>query len=44
VALLKAGAEIDKKDSDGMLALDLAPDVAVRLFHYMVSIKQVPPS
>ena len=26
VALLKAGAETDKKDADGMLALDLAPD------------------
>lgn len=26
VALLKAGAETDKKDTDGCLALDLAPD------------------
>lgn len=26
VALLKAGAETDKKDRDGFLALDLAPD------------------
>jgi hypothetical protein len=26
VALLKAGAETDKRDSDGFLALDLAPD------------------
>lgn len=29
VALLKAGAETDKKDSDGFLALDLAPDKEV---------------
>jgi 26S proteasome non-ATPase regulatory subunit 10 len=29
VALLKAGAEMDKKDGDGMLALDLAPDKEV---------------
>lgn len=29
VALLKAGAETDKKDSDGFLALDLAPDAQV---------------
>ncbi len=26
VALLKAGAETDKKDVDGCLAIDLAPD------------------
>jgi hypothetical protein len=26
VALIKAGAETDKKDLDGQLALDLAPD------------------
>ena len=32
VALLKAGAEIDKKDVDGNLALDLAPDKEVRAF------------
>ncbi|KAI1079396.1 ankyrin repeat-containing domain protein [Whalleya microplaca] len=32
VALLKAGAEIDKKDSDGCLALDLAPDKEVRKY------------
>lgn len=29
VALLKAGAETDKKDVDGNLALDLAPDAQV---------------
>lgn len=29
VALLKAGAETDKRDSDGFLALDLAPDKEV---------------
>lgn len=29
VALLKAGAETDKKDVDGCLAMDLAPDAAV---------------
>jgi len=29
VALIKAGAELDKKDMDGNLALDLAPDKAV---------------
>lgn len=32
VALLKAGAETDKKDMDGYLALDLAPDKDVRRF------------
>lgn len=32
VALLKAGAETDKKDVDGYLALDLAPDKDVRRF------------
>jgi 26S proteasome non-ATPase regulatory subunit 10 len=31
VALLKAGAESDKKDVDGYLAIDLAPDAQVRL-------------
>lgn len=30
VVLLKAGAETDKKDSTGALALDLAPDAKVR--------------
>jgi ankyrin repeat protein len=30
VALLKAGAETDKKDVDGCLAIDLAPDAQVR--------------
>jgi 26S proteasome non-ATPase regulatory subunit 10 len=29
VALLKAGAETDKKDVDGFLALELAPDAQV---------------
>jgi len=29
VALLKAGAETDKKDVDGFLALDLSPDAQV---------------
>ncbi|RYP73764.1 hypothetical protein DL771_003477 [Monosporascus sp. 5C6A] len=32
VALLKAGAETDKRDSDGRLALDLAPDKEVRKY------------
>ncbi|KAI0110013.1 hypothetical protein F4814DRAFT_386449 [Daldinia grandis] len=32
VALLKAGAEFDKRDSDGYLALDLAPDKEVRKY------------
>jgi 26S proteasome non-ATPase regulatory subunit 10 len=31
VALLKAGAEVDKRDADGQLALDLAPDKEVCL-------------
>lgn len=31
VALLKAGAETDKKDGDGHVALDLAPDAQVWL-------------
>ena len=29
IALLKAGAETDKKDSDGFLAIELAPDAQV---------------
>ena len=29
VALLKAGAETDRKDVDGYLAIDLAPDKQV---------------
>lgn len=29
VQLLKAGAEADKRDSAGLLAIDLAPDVKV---------------
>ncbi|KAI0443283.1 ankyrin [Xylaria telfairii] len=32
IALLKAGAETDKQDSDGYLALDLAPDKEVRKY------------
>ncbi|KAF6792361.1 hypothetical protein CMUS01_16168 [Colletotrichum musicola] len=32
VALLKAGAEAHKRDNDGSLALDLAPDQAVRRY------------
>jgi len=32
VALLKAGAETDKKDVDGCLAIDLAPDSQVKKF------------
>lgn len=31
LVLLKAGAETDKKDVDGYLALDLAPDTKVSL-------------
>jgi len=31
VALLKEGAETDKKDTDGFLALELAPDKSVCL-------------
>ncbi|KAJ9157280.1 Ankyrin repeat domain-containing protein [Pleurostoma richardsiae] len=32
VALLRAGAQTDKKDADGYLALDLAPDKEVRRY------------
>ncbi|TKA75204.1 hypothetical protein B0A49_02402 [Cryomyces minteri] len=32
VLLLKAGAETDKRDSDGKLAIDLAPDPKIRSF------------
>ncbi|KAH8199052.1 hypothetical protein TruAng_006790 [Truncatella angustata] len=32
VALIKAGAETDKKDADGFLALDLSPDREVRKY------------
>ncbi|RAL58101.1 hypothetical protein DID88_010381 [Monilinia fructigena] len=32
VALLKAGAETDKKDADGFLALELAPDSQVKKY------------
>ncbi len=37
VALLKAGAETDKKDMDGCLALDLAPDKDVSLFQHFAA-------
>lgn len=29
ITLLKAGAETDKKDADGNLAIDMAPDTSV---------------
>lgn len=32
IQLLKAGAEADKRDSDGNLAIDLAPDSKVGCF------------
>ncbi|CAJ2513367.1 Uu.00g014860.m01.CDS01 [Anthostomella pinea] len=32
VALIKAGAEMDRRDNDGCLALDLAPDKEVRKY------------
>ncbi|KAI9928826.1 hypothetical protein ASPWEDRAFT_105585 [Aspergillus wentii DTO 134E9] len=32
ITLLKAGAEVDKRDSDGHLAIDLAPDAMVRKY------------
>ena len=32
VALLKAGAEFDREDGDGHLAIDLAPDAKVRKY------------
>ncbi|KAK4693422.1 hypothetical protein P7C71_g3975, partial [Lecanoromycetidae sp. Uapishka_2] len=32
LVLLKAGAETDKKDVDGNLAIDLAPDRKIRQF------------
>lgn len=32
IQLLKAGAEADKRDSDGRLAIDLAPDTKVGFF------------
>jgi len=32
VALLKAGAETDKKDGDGLMALELAPDAQVKKY------------
>lgn len=37
VALLKAGAETDKKDLDGKLALEIAPDRDVRLLSKFTS-------
>jgi 26S proteasome non-ATPase regulatory subunit 10 len=33
IALLKAGAETDKKDADGFLAIELAPDAQVSSSH-----------
>ena len=33
--LLKAGAEVDKKDIDGHLAIDLAPDTKVIDAHHL---------
>jgi 26S proteasome non-ATPase regulatory subunit 10 len=33
IALLKAGAETDKKDVDGFLAMELAPGTDVRFSH-----------
>ena len=33
IALLKAGAETDKKDVDGFLAMELAPGTDVRSSH-----------
>lgn len=38
VALLKAGAEADKQDTEGHTALDLAPDKEVRLAHIHASV------
>jgi 26S proteasome non-ATPase regulatory subunit 10 len=38
VALLKAGAETDKRDADGYLAIDLAPDKQVCIVSSNVSI------
>ena len=36
IQLLKAGAEADKRDADGHLAIDLAPDAKVGFpFHLM---------
>ncbi|EIT74719.1 proteasome regulatory particle subunit [Aspergillus flavus] len=32
ITLLKAGAETDKKDADGNLAIDMAPDTSVRTY------------
>ncbi|OGM47546.1 proteasome regulatory particle subunit (Nas6) [Aspergillus bombycis] len=32
ITLLKAGAETDKKDADGTLAIDMAPDASVRTY------------
>ena len=32
LALLKAGADTDKKNSEGNLAIDLAPDMKVKKF------------
>ncbi|OJZ88166.1 hypothetical protein ASPFODRAFT_531630 [Aspergillus luchuensis CBS 106.47] len=34
ITLLKAGAEADKRDSNGVLAIDMAPDSKVSLFPF----------
>ena len=34
ITLLKAGAEADKRDSNGVLAIDMAPDSKVSLFTF----------
>jgi len=39
VALLKAGAETDKKDVDGKLAIELAPDSQVSILFYFICAK-----
>lgn len=39
IELLKAGAEAEKRDSTGCLAIDLAPDTKVRWFILVVSLK-----
>ena len=35
ITLLKAGAEADKRDSNGVLAIDMAPDSKVRLLPFL---------
>jgi 26S proteasome non-ATPase regulatory subunit 10 len=39
VALLRAGAETDKKDIDGCLAIDLAPDSQVTYLVLLLKFK-----